>query len=102
MIINFNLRVCFEIIWHKHNRYVNVDQLFYLRKRYNVIESIYFLKLSHQTLIKLTLTVWLIPHISTESSGSLALNNFTFWCFTRICFFFNLILDIEDDTALVV
>lgn len=37
------------------------------------------------------LTVWFTPHIKTDSNGSFARNNFTFWCFTRMCFFFNLL-----------
>lgn len=36
------------------------------------------------------LTVWLTPHIKTESRGSFALNNLTFWCLTRNLFFLSL------------
>lgn len=51
--------------------------------RHDYIKS-YCLKL-------IELTVWLTPHIKTDSNGSFARNNFTFWCFTRMCFFFNLL-----------
>lgn len=38
-----------------------------------------------------SLMVWLTPHMKTLRSGSLALNSFTFWCFTRKCFFLRIL-----------
>lgn len=38
-----------------------------------------------------SLIVWLIPHMKTESIGSLARNSFTFWCLTLMRFFFDFV-----------
>lgn len=40
--------------------------------------------------------MWLTPHMNTLSRGSLARNNFTFWCLTRKCFFFSLLSPLEN------
>lgn len=48
-----------------------------------------------------SLIVWFTPHMRTLSIGSLARNNFTFWCLTRKCFFLRIRAGVDMVTVAV-
>lgn len=54
----------------------------------NISVSLFFFLIYWYNLTLATPTVWFTPHMKTDSSGSLALNNFSFGATALICFLF--------------
>ena len=70
VVVDLHLGEGSEVIRHKHHR--DADMLQLLKETAGQFSN----------KINFTLTVWLIPHMKTESTGSLARKSFLLGCFT--------------------
>ena len=82
VVVDLHLRERPEVVRHEHHRDAHVLQL--LEKnmgRIRLDRGEYFHQVSRLK-TAFTFTVWLIPHMKTERTGSLARKSFLFGCFT--------------------